>query len=128
MKGHIRQRGEKSWSLILDLGRGEDGKRRQKWLTVHGGKRDAQRELNRLLHEMDTGTFVEPKKVTVGEYLEQWLADYARPTVSAKSYERYAQIVRDNLIPGLGHYPLAKLQPIQIQGFYSAALQAPRKD
>jgi integrase len=48
--------------------------------------------------------------------------------VSAKTYERYAEIVRDNLVPGLGQYPLAKLQPIHIQGFYSAALQAPRKD
>jgi integrase len=45
MKGHIRQRSKGSWAIILDLGRDADGKRRQKWHTVRGTKKDAQREL-----------------------------------------------------------------------------------
>ena len=45
MKGHIRKRGDKSWAVVLDLGRDETGKRRQKWHTVRGTKKDAEREL-----------------------------------------------------------------------------------
>jgi integrase len=45
MKGHIRQRSKGSWAIILDLGRDADGKRRQKWHTVRGTKKDTQREL-----------------------------------------------------------------------------------
>ena len=55
MKGHIRKRGNGSWSIILDVGRDANGTRRQKWHTVHGSKKDAERELARILHDMNTG-------------------------------------------------------------------------
>ena len=82
MKGHIRQRGEKSWAIVLDLGRDAEGKRRQKWHTVRGRKKDAERELARLLHEINTGAYVEPSRMTLSDYLDRWLEDYARPNVS----------------------------------------------
>ena len=44
MIGHIRRRGKGSWAIVLNLGRDANGKRRQKWHTVHGTKRDAQKE------------------------------------------------------------------------------------
>ena len=78
MKGHIRQRGPQSWAVVLDLGRDASGKRRQKWHTVRGSKKDAQRDLARLLHEINTGAYVEPSRMTLGEYLDRWLDDYAR--------------------------------------------------
>ena len=40
---HLRKRGCKSWTAILDLGRGDDGKRRHKNITVRGTKRDAEK-------------------------------------------------------------------------------------
>ncbi len=128
MKGHIRQRGKRSWAVVLDLGRDADGRRRQRWHTVHGTKKDAQRELARLLHELNTGAYVEPARMSVGEYLERWLADYAKNSVAAKTFERYAEIVRVNLKPALGHLPLPKLQPLHIQSYYSKALSEGRRD
>ena len=127
MKGHIRQRGKGSWAIVLDLGRDANGKRRQKWHAVHGTKRDAQRELTRLLHEMNTGAYVEPTRMQVRDYLEKWLA-HARTKVAGKTYERYGQIVQQHLMPALGHHPLAKLQPLHIQQYYSDALENARLD
>ncbi len=66
MKGHIRQRGKDSWAIVLYLGKDALGKKKHKWHTIHGSKKDAERELRRLLHEMDTGSYVEPSKLTVG--------------------------------------------------------------
>src|SRR5579862_2348160 len=97
-RGHIKQRSEGSWTLWIELGRDENGKRRQKTITVRGTKREAQRELNRILHELDTGAFVEPSKMTVAQYLERWLADYAKTNVSAKTYEGYEEFIRIHLI------------------------------
>ena len=51
MKGHIRKRGKSSWAVVLYLGRDAAGKERHKWHSVRGTRRDAQRELARLLHE-----------------------------------------------------------------------------
>lgn len=122
MKGHIRQRGKDTWAIVLYLGM-EQGKKRQKWVTVHGTKKDAERELRRLLHEMDTGSFVEPSKLTVGEYLERWLNEYASVRVAPLTLRRYQIVVRDHLIPLLGDIPLAKLTPMEIQKAYLKDLE-----
>jgi integrase len=127
MKGHIRQRGKRSWAVVLDVGRDANGKRRQKWHPVKGTKKDAQREMARLLHTIYTGAYVEPSRMTLREYLELWLKDYAATHVSAKTSERYDEIVRIHVIPSLGHHALAKLHPLHIQACYSEALQKGRK-
>lgn len=127
MKGHIRKRGERSWAVVLDLGRDPGGKRRQKWHSVRGTKKDAERELAKLVHALNTGDYVEPAKLTLAEYLEQWL-DSARANVSGKTYERYEEIVRRHLAPALGSRTLSKLQPLQIQSYYSRALETGRLD
>jgi integrase len=128
MKGHIRERGEDSWAIILDIGRDpETGKRRQKWHTFHGTKRDAQREMRSLLNDLDAGAYVEPDKMLVKKYLERWLASYAKAQVSPKTFERYAEIVRCHLIPALGGLKLAALRPLQIQAYYASAVESGRR-
>jgi integrase len=128
MKGHIRKRGKDSWAIVIDLGRDSAGKRRQKWHTVHGTRKNAETELTRLLHQLDSGTYVRPTKMTVEEYLERWLKDYAEHNVAAKTFERYAEIARKHLAPNLGHFTLAKLHPLHIQEYYSLALERGRRD
>jgi hypothetical protein len=54
VKGHIRKRGKSPWSLVIELDRGLDGKRRQKWCTVQGTRKDAERKLAELLHSVRT--------------------------------------------------------------------------
>ncbi len=73
MKGHVRKRGKRSWAVIVDLGRDANGKRRQKWITVQGTRRDADRECARIIHEMETGAFVEPSRMSLRDYLGRWL-------------------------------------------------------
>ena len=128
MRGHIRQRGKRSWAIVLDLGRDSRGRRRQHWQTVRATKKDAERELTKLLHELDTGGYVEPHKLSVAEYLECWLADYVAHAVSPKTAERYTEIVRRHLVPALGGVPLTKLSPLLIQDYYSQALKCGRLD
>jgi integrase len=124
MRGFIKQRSEGSYSLVVYLG--EDpvtGKKRQKWETYKGPKKGAETRLTHILNEINVGAYAEPGKLRVDEYLRRWLADYAKTNVSGKTYERYAQIVEKHLAPALGSVPLFKLKPLQIQGYYSHALQ-----
>ena len=123
MKGHLRKRAPGSWTIVLDLGRDANGKRRQKWVTVRGTKREAEAELARLVHESNTGQWVEPSKITVGEYLEKWLA-LVEPKVAPKTHHRYAQIVRGHLVPALGGIPLAKLTPLHVEEHYQQARES----
>lgn len=118
MTGHIRKRGD-TWSLVVELDKAADGKRRQKWYTVRGSKKDAERELNRIIHEVNSGRYVEPVRKSTGEYLDEWLTNVARDRVSAKTFERYESIVRCSITPRLGEVPLPKLTPSHIMEHYS---------
>ncbi len=128
MKGHIRARGAGSWELKYDIGRDPlTGRRITKFATVHGAKRDAQRELRRLLKTVDDGVHSDPGKLTVADWLNQWL-DEAQHSVSPKTLERYREIVDKHLVPNLGALPLGKLQPMHIQNYYTQALASGRCD
>jgi len=127
MQGHIRKRGRESWTVVLQVGRDPlTGKRRQLWRTVKGTKRDAEALLVRLLHERDTGIDIQPGRITLGQFLERWLDDYASHNVAPRTFERYAGIVRKHLLPALGRIPLSKLRPQHIQAYYSEALRTGR--
>lgn len=64
---------------------------------------------------------------TLSKYLTTWLADYAKPNVTGKTYERYERIVEQNIKPHLGHIRLCDLKPMEIQRFYSLLLREGRK-
>lgn len=129
MRGNITRRGDRSWRLKFEVGeRDAAGKRQTRFVTVRGTKKDAERELTRLLGQLEDGTFVEPSKLTVAEFLERWLSDHAKDRVSAKTFERYAEIVRKHLAPALGAHLLRNLPPLQIQGYYGKALASGRRN
>lgn len=113
---------------MIQVGHYANGRPRYKWHTVKGGKREAQRELNRLLAAKQTGAYVEPSKLTVGQYLERWLQDYANAKVGKRTYEFYAEVVGKHLVPALGNLPLVKLQPLHLQAYYTKAQKSGRRD
>ena len=127
MKGSIRERSPGKWAIILDLRDPETGKRRRKWHSFAGTKREAQKECARLITSMGAGDYVEPAKETLGAFLERWLKD-VRSQVSPRTHERYTEIARKNLVPLLGAVMLTRLRPEQISAAYSKALLSGRRD
>lgn len=127
MKGHIRQRTPGSWTLQWYAGTGVDGKKKYKSKTIHGAKRQAEAELHRICHEINTGEYVDPSRLTLAQYLKEWLEAICGQ-VSGKTYDRYAEIVHTHFIPQLGHFKLAKIKPLNIQTYYTAALKYGRLD
>ncbi len=55
MRGTIQQRGKESWRIRAYVGRDRTGTKRYVSQTIHGTRRDADRELSRLLVEVDEG-------------------------------------------------------------------------
>ena len=128
MKGYMALRG-KGFRLMVYLGRDPvTGKKQYKTETVRGTKREAQRRLAQMVTEVDKGITIKPKRITVREYLLQWLEDYAKVNVRPRTYERYEEICRLHLIPALGALPLAALQPSHIQSCYAKAQKEGRYD
>ena len=118
-RGTIRQRSKvrkDSWTVQVYTGVDpKTGKKRYYSEAVKGTKTLAQRRLTELLRETDTGIFVEPTRLTVAEYLEQWLRDSAAPHVSGRTLESYRGNLDRYLVPKLGQIPLEKLTPRHVQ-------------
>jgi integrase len=116
--GHIRQRSRSSWELRYSLGSDPaTGKRRVVTTTVRGKRRDAEKELRKLLRTLDTGEHVDPTRMTVREWLTAWLAA-VKDEVAPRTHERYAEIVGNFLVPELGALSIGKLAPAHIQTAY----------
>ena len=127
MKGHIRERSPGNWAIILDVRDPESGKRKRKWHSFKGTKRGAQKECARLVTEIQSGGYVEPNKILVSDLLLRWI-DHVKSRVTPKTHERYAEVVKKNLIPALGGVYLTKLRPAQISAAYTKALVNGRRD
>jgi integrase len=123
MRGHITKRGKNSYSIVISLGRDPGtGKYKYQWVSVKGTKKDAEKRLSELLHQLDTGTFVNPGRTTLAEFLQRWLQEYAKPNLSPRGFERYESITRVHLIPRLGNIPLTQLTSEQLQKHYTLKL------
>jgi Phage integrase, N-terminal SAM-like domain len=121
MKGHLRERSPGHWAIVIDVRDPATAKRKRKWHSFIGTKRQAQVECAKLIAEVKNGTALDPAKVTLREYLERWLAHMATQ-VSPRSAENYREVVEHWIVPALGNIKLAKLQPEQIAQTYSDAL------
>jgi integrase len=109
MRGSISKRGKRSWRLKFDVER-VGGRRQIRYVTVKGTRKDAEAELARLVHEVNTGTLVDPSTITVGEWLHKWLA---AQTLSPRAAETYAVVV-GRLVSAIGTIPLQKLKPVHV--------------
>lgn len=157
MRGHIRKRGN-TWSYIINRGNQQvqrcvtcgarswlDYKpldacaecggelqtrtvRRQQEVGGHRTRTDAQTALNKMLGCLQDGNYVNPDKVTLGEYLtNEWLPAMKLSMEKPSSYKSYETTVNRHIIPALGSIRLQKLSPVAINAFYARLLEEPRK-
>jgi integrase len=126
--GAMDERGPNTYRLRYRL----KGKRYTK--TFKGSIGDARKELRRLLRSAEVGEHVEPDRITVGQWIGEWIAAGApgrkKKRVSERTLERYADLLRLHVVPVLGTRRLQVLQASEIDALYAdmatAAAIAPR--
>ncbi len=129
MSGSVinRPKGSDKWSIILEQRDPATGKRKRKWHSFTGTRKEAVIERARLVTETNGGTYVEPSKVALLQFFDRWLR-HIKPNVSPRTHERYEQIALKNIAPLLGAKILSKLAPIEISEAYAKALKSGRRD
>ena len=130
MQGHIRKRTHKTkdghttvnWYVVIELERDADGKRRQKWFGSYRTRKEAEAARVEILHEINTGTFIEPTKTTLGEWVHRtWLpliADRVKPS-TLHSYRSNLEL---HVLPTLGRRQLRRLTPVMLNQLYADLL------
>lgn len=114
---------ETSWRLRIVTGYDERGYPIVRRHTVKGTKREAEAKLRELLNEVDKGSYVEPSKLTLEEFIKQWFETH-RQGITLTTERRYRGDIENHLIPQLGKVLLQKLTTLQIQGFVNQLLHS----
>lgn len=100
-----------------------DGKRRSFYGATAKAASKAMRDA---MAEADKGHLPVSPKLLTAEYLEDWLKA-VEPTVRPTTFNNYRQYVRNYLVPQLGHKPLGKLTPADVEtAMHSNPELAPR--
>jgi integrase len=124
VRGSIVRRGARSWRIKYDLP--DTTKRQTRYVTIRGKRRDAERELARLISAVHDGTNVEPSRVTVADYLRSWLS--GAHGLSGKTHERYCGLAEQQIIPHVGALALQKLRPAHVADWHQKLLTSGGKD
>jgi integrase len=73
--------------------------------------------------QVEQGTWTEPNKLTVAQFLEEWLEKSVKVKLKRQTWELYRNIVRIYIVPTLGATLLARLTPLALEGLYSQLAQ-----
>ena len=118
--GSLRQiirNGNAYWEGRFSVKDPETGKLKQHSISGKN-KTEVEKRLRKALVEAEEGTYVEPSKMTVGQWLDIWLETYLS-SVRPYTVLSYTQHVNNHIKPALGEIRLDKLHTHSIQQFYN---------
>jgi integrase len=116
-----------SYKIKFDLPGDEKYARRTQYKTIRGTYQEAEAELARLTGQAGRGVDLDSGKQTLSGWIETWLTDHAQHSVSMRTFERYAQLLRHHVAPRIGHHALAVVGPLHIERLYNELGQSGQK-
>ena len=123
--GTIRQRPDGRWEARYTVGR-DPGSGKQVQKSVYGNtQKEVRQKLNAITKDIDDGVYIEPQKMSVGEWLDIWLKEYLG-NVKPTTRRAYSDHVTLQIKPALGAVPLQKLNAHTVQGLYNGLSESGR--
>ena len=124
MKDGLVKRGS-TWSYVCRVRDPATGRMKDQWKGGYRTQAEAKRARNDARSASDKGTAVAATRITVREYLQQWLeasASRVRPTTLAS----YRQHVEGLIVPRIGGERLQQLTPTMVDRLYAGLLKTGR--
>ena len=120
--GTIRKRADGRWEGKYTLGYDpKTGKLIRK--SVYGKtQKEVRLALSKIVSEMDSGTYAEPSKMKVSQWLDEWLASYTM-NIKPATRSAYEEHIRVHIKPSLGDIPPKQLSTRDIQQLYTNLLK-----
>lgn len=120
MTGHIRKRkvkGGVKYQVILEKGIDGTGKRSREYITCSSYE-EAKNTMAQKIHEFNSGSYIEPSKVTVQELCEDWFAVHVATELAVNTQNGYRNNLEKHVYPYIGAIKVQKLTPPQINNMY----------
>jgi integrase len=112
MKGSIQKKGKIYYAVIA-----LNGKR--KWFRGGPAKKDAQRELNKKLGELEAETYKELPKTTFEQFIERWCRDYAEVFLKPSTKKLFKNVIQKLLLPAFSNTQINNITPGDLQAYVS---------
>jgi integrase len=120
---HCRRCQCRSWAVVIDRGyvTQADGTRRRKqqWVTITGTRAEAEARRAEMLRDLRYGVLVTNNRLTVAEWLDQWLTKIA-PSKRASTVKTYRCIIDKHITPAIGSLRLSALTPLDLESYYAS--------
>ena len=115
--GNVYQKSDGTWIGRMTVGKQADGRPKIKYFS---GKTEA--EVKRKIRDFNkSNELVDYKKVSLEEYLNNWLSVYKRAELKNTSYDRLESTARNHVIPNFGYLQMADITADDIQPFFTNA-------
>lgn len=136
MQGHIHKRVHSTadgrttttWYVVVEVGRGKNGRRRQKW---HGGyrtRREAEAVRAKLVNDIHRGIYIVPTKTTLAEWVaDAWLI-FAKTRIKASTFDSYRRTLDLHILPRIGGNALSDITTPMLNQLYAELLLNGRRN
>lgn len=112
-EGNIYQRPDGRWAARISVGH-RMGKRDRRWVYAKSHS-EVVAKLRGLASAAENHLLPAPGRISVRQFLEDWLADTAKPKLRPATHRSYEQLIRLHIVPSLGAVDLKRLTPAQMQ-------------
>ncbi len=120
-EGSVRQRPDGRWEARIVVGT-DPATGRPKRRSIYGSSQaEVRKQLTKLTKALDEGTYTEVNKLTVCQWLDEWLSTFChnlKPLTKAS----YSVIIEKHLKTRLGGIKLQDLRAVHIQGLYNSLI------
>lgn len=117
MKDGIVRRGS-TWSYVVRERDPGSGKMKPRWVGGFTTMREAKAARDKARNDVARGTYVAPQTVTVGDWLDTWLAG-AEVELKPSTVHMYRQKIEAYLKPAIGGERLQSLSPVRLSEVFA---------
>lgn len=141
MKGHIRQTGKNSLSVVVQVGKYQNGNPKYHWETIKRlrdekgawepeakWRKRAEKKLNDIINQVYKNNYFDAEKMTVVQYLSQWLEKDVLAPSAEKAYSTikdYKYVCENYLEPFFKKTLLANLSPRHVRDLLNTVAAGP---
>ena len=116
--GYLRCYRPGIWHMYIHLGYTPEGKRLRKCVTFRGSRKDAEKELRRLVAASAGEEHLDAPRTTFADVAREWLQDRAL-SVAPKTYVEYENKLRLYVLPHIGKRAVESVGTADVERLYT---------
>jgi integrase len=123
VKGSIKKdKKTGKYYYVVDIGKDATGKRKQKMKRGFLSKAVAEKELAKIINEINEGDYFEPQKITVSEYFEMWFKE-RKSSVERTTYNNQLAFYTIYIAPRMASLKMHEVSSIFLQNYVNDLLE-----